>query len=112
MATNRIYMKSLAMVVVFVATVAAAKGQSKYWVVETNSHQKDRSIVRIYDANHNLISEASIDRAINLSNRRDRKMLNRMAAETTSSDNTVAINTTTSRKKTKKFDSEVPVNVE
>ncbi len=106
-------MKMIAMMAMVMAAATTASGQDgNYWVVETNSNQKDKSVVRIYDEEHQLVHEARLDKLVDVRNRKDRKMLNRLLTAHESTTAAVALNTTHSRKRVKKFDAETPVNVE
>ena len=63
------------------ATAAAqdVKVIPAYWVVETNIKQKNFSIVRMYDDQHNLIHEVKMDGVyFNVSKVKHRKMLDQL----------------------------------
>lgn len=78
-------MKKLVMTAVLLTAFAAANAQDKnYWVVETKGEHKDRSVVKIYDTNNNLITETNVARVIDINKRKERKKLNRMLKETNS----------------------------
>jgi len=50
-----------------------------YWVVETNVNQKNFSIVRLYDSQHNLIHEVKMEGIyLNVSKLKHRKMLDQL----------------------------------
>jgi hypothetical protein len=50
-----------------------------YWVVETNVNHKNFSIVRMYDAQHNLVHEVKMEGIyLNVNKARHRKMLDQL----------------------------------
>lgn len=78
-------MKKTILLLAFVTSVMAmASAQDvkvipAYWVVETNVNQKNFSIVRMYDSQHNLIHEVKLDGVyLNVSRTKHRKMLDQL----------------------------------
>lgn len=77
-------MKSIMMTALFLISISIAKAQSSepYWVVETNIHQTDFTILRIYDAQNSLLHEETWKgKAMNIMARKDRKRIDRRAKE-------------------------------
>jgi hypothetical protein len=77
-------MKSMIMIAVFCLGAGVAKAQSTepFWVIETNLHQTDYTILRVYDAQNSLLHEETIKgKAMNVLSRRDRKRINRRVKE-------------------------------
>jgi hypothetical protein len=85
-------MRKLAITVTLLVVCAAAYAQQKtnYWVVEMNGENPGKSVVRIYDAENNLVGESSVDRKIDIHSKKERKMLNRMARQNTATTSTIA----------------------
>ncbi|HZY83037.1 MAG TPA: hypothetical protein VFE50_26140 [Cyclobacteriaceae bacterium] len=85
-------MRKLAITVTLLVVCAGAYAQEKanYWVVETNKENPGKTVVRIYDAENNLVDESNVDRKIDIKSKKERKMLNRMARQNTPSANTIA----------------------
>ena len=69
---------------------AAAAQERAYWVVETNSASNDKSIVRIYGKENQLIGETTVDRNIDITRRKERKKLDQLVRAQRAG-NTVAI---------------------
>lgn len=94
-------MRKLVFTVTLLAVFAGANAQEKtktnYWVVETNAKSSEKSIVRIYDSQNNLVNETDVDRVIDVRSKKERKMLNRMARQNTVANSSFAY----SKKKSK-----------
>jgi hypothetical protein len=78
-------MKKTILLLAFVTSLlTAASAQDikvipAYWVVETNVNQKNFSIVRMYDAQHNLVHEVKMEGIyLNVSKAKHRKMLDQL----------------------------------
>jgi len=72
---------TLAFITSLLAAVSAQelKVAPAYWVVETNVRQKNFSIVRLYDAQHNLVHEVRMDGVyFNISKMKHRKKLDQL----------------------------------
>lgn len=77
-------MKSMIMMAIFCLGAAVAKAQSTepFWVIETNLHQTDYTILRVYDAQNTLLHEETIQgKALDVQSRKDRKRINRRMKE-------------------------------
>jgi hypothetical protein len=76
-------MRKLAITVTLLVVLGTAYAQDKanYWVVETSGKTATETIVKIYDANHNVIRETRVDRLIDIKKRKERKKLNRMVKD-------------------------------
>lgn len=59
---------------------AGAQSKTNYWVVESNTTSKG-SIVKIYDINNNLIKEQAVARRIDITKKKERKMLNKLTKQ-------------------------------
>jgi hypothetical protein len=71
----------LAFITSLLATASAqdVKVIPAYWVVETNVNQKNFSIVRMYDDQHNLIHEVRMEGIyLNVGKTKHRKMLDQL----------------------------------
>jgi hypothetical protein len=63
---------------------AAAQARPElYWVIETNKYQRDYSVVKFYDPDHNLVHEVRLDKRINIEKRRDRHKLDQVVSQYT-----------------------------
>jgi hypothetical protein len=69
-------MKKLTLTVALAAVCAGAYAQN-YWVVETKGKTSKESVVKVYDAANNLVSETKIDRLIDIDKKKERRKLNR-----------------------------------
>jgi len=85
-------MRKLAITITLLVVCAGAHAQEKtnYWVVEMNSRNPGKTLVRIYDTENNLVEESNVDRKIDIGSRKERKMLNRMARKSRLSSTAVA----------------------
>ena len=71
-------MKKLMITAALMAAIVVAKAQN-YWVVESNGTQN--SIVKIYNADHQLVNEKKLDRRIDINKKRERRLLDKFAKE-------------------------------
>ncbi|MEJ0034025.1 MAG: hypothetical protein WDO15_28500 [Bacteroidota bacterium] len=71
-------MKKIVITAALMVAMIAANAQAKrnYWVVETIA--PGTSIVKIYDLNNQLVSEKNAGRRIDITKKKERKMLNKM----------------------------------
>ena len=76
--------KIILLLVLLAGSMMTSHGQDvkvipAYWVVETNVNQKNFSIVRLYDSQHNLIHEVKMEGVyLNVSKLKHRKMLDQL----------------------------------
>ena len=70
---------SLFLATTFVMSAFVAKGQMPkgdlYWVVESNRNVPDRSVVRLYDQQNELVHEVALNTTFDITKRRHRKAL-------------------------------------
>lgn len=74
-------MKSLLFFTCVLFATSNANAQARpelYWVVETNKHQRDFSVVKFYDPEHNLVHEIKLDKRISIERKRDRQKLDQV----------------------------------
>jgi hypothetical protein len=74
-------MKSLiffACILFCASSVYAQARPELYWVIETNKYQRDHSIVKFYDQEHNLVDEVRLGKRINIERKRDRHKLDQV----------------------------------
>lgn len=62
-------------------TVANAQKKETYWVVETEGKMAKNSVVKIYGLANDLLNESKVDRVIDISKKKERRRLNRMARQ-------------------------------
>lgn len=68
----------------FMVSSAVAQARPElYWVVETNKYQRNYSVVKFYDLEHELVHEIKLDKRINIEKKRDRHKLDRVVGEYT-----------------------------
>lgn len=69
-------------VLLFSIGIVAAQSSKPYWVIETNIHKTNFTILRIYDSQNSLLHEETLKgKALNISSRRDRKRVDRKVKE-------------------------------
>lgn len=69
-------MKKIVLTVALMVTMLAAKAQN-FWVVETGT--TNQSIVKIYNANNELLNEIKVERKINIRKKKERRALDKLA---------------------------------
>lgn len=75
---KRIILLSFLLVIV-TGVHAQVKTTAAYWVVETNIHERNFSIVRLYDTANKLVHEVKMDGVyFDVARPRHRKMLNQL----------------------------------
>jgi len=68
----------------FIASSVNAQARPElYWVIETNKYQRDYSIVKFYDPDHNLVHEVRLHKRINIERKRDRHQLDQVVSRYT-----------------------------
>ena len=63
-------------------TGSRAVAQPAYWVIESNINSKDKTIVRVYNLVEQLLAEKEIQRHVDITRKKDRKMLNKFVKAT------------------------------
>lgn len=71
-------MKKMMITVGFVFAITIAYSQN-FWVIENQA--TGPTIVKIYAADNTLVSEQKLKRRVDISRKRDRKMLNKMVRQ-------------------------------
>lgn len=62
----------------FLAIVVRVTAQQQaFWVVESNLNKKDFTIVRVYSPNHQLLHEEVLNFKVDISSKKDQRMLNK-----------------------------------
>lgn len=77
-------MKSILIIatILFSTSLATAQQSKNYWVIETNVHQRNYTILRVYDSQNALVHEETIKgKAWSVLSRRDRKRIEKKVKE-------------------------------
>jgi hypothetical protein len=58
-------------------SVSQAIAQPAYWVIESNINSMDKTTIKVYNPLDQLIAEKEIQRRVDISRKKDRRMLNK-----------------------------------
>lgn len=82
----------LLLALMLIGSASMAQRSDKYWVIESNKFDKEKTIVRIYDRANVLLLEQTLNREVNIYSKRDKRYLNRMVADFNKSSDTTTAN--------------------
>ena len=60
----------------------AQPGQPAYWVIESNIHSSDKTTIKVYNLVEQLIAQKEVQRRIDITRKKDRKMLDKFVKTT------------------------------